>query len=175
MVASQQSPEPAPWARRQHDRVAVELVHRLGEGALGLPEQDGELRRHRREARSLLQVRARSVEEDVVPYSRPPRPAHDPSLGPLQLDDHDDRQASPVSLSQQARGDDGLVPLRGAVVGDKQVPVANPVTVQARRVRYRSRAARARPGSAATSRMNAPAASMASAASGRNDQNSWNA
>ncbi len=183
-VASQQPLEVAAGSRREHNRVAVELVRGLGEGALGLPEQDGELRRHRREARSLLKVCARSVEEDIVPYPRPPRPAHDPSLGPLQLDDDDDRQARPVSLSQQAGGDDGLVPLGGAVVGDKQVPVGNSVTVQARRARYRSRAVRARyrsravrarAGSVASSRMNAPAASMASAASGRNDQNSWNA
>ena len=175
MVASQQPPEPASGARREHDRVAVELVGSVGEGALGLPEQDGELGRRRRQARRLLKVCTRSVEEDVVPYPRPPGPAHDPSLGPLQLDDDDDRQARPVSLSQQAGGDDRLVPLGGAVVGDKQVPVGNPVTVQARRGRYRSRTARASPGSAAASRMNAPAAAMASAASGRNDQNSWNA
>ncbi len=175
MVASQQSREPAPGARRQHDRVAVELVGGVGEGALGVPEQDGELGRHRREARSLLKVNARSVEEDVVPYPRPAGPAHDPSLGSLQLDDDDDRQARLVSLSQQAGGDDRLVPLGGAVEGDKQMPVGNPVTVQARRGCYRSRTARARPGSVAASRMNAPAASMASAASGRNDQNSWNA
>ena len=174
-VQSQQPPEAAAGPRREHDRVAVELVRGVGEGALGLPEQDGELRRHRREARSLLKICARAVEEDVVPYPRPPGPAHDPSLGPLQLDDDDDRQARLVSLGQQAGGDDRLVPLGGAVVGDKQVPVGNPVTVQAGRVRYRSRAVRARLGSVATSRMNAPAACMASAASGRNDQNSWNA
>lgn len=175
MVASQQPSEAAARSRREHDRVAVELVGGVGEGALGLPEQDGELGRHRREARRLLKVNARSVEEDVVPYPRPPGPAHDPSLGPLQLDDDDDRQARPVSLSQQAGGEHRLVPLGGPVVGDKQVPVGNPVTVQARRGRYRSRTARASPGSAAASRMNAPAAAMASAASGRNDQNSWNA
>jgi hypothetical protein len=175
MVASQQPSEPAPGARRQHDRVAVELVSGVGKGAVRPAEQHAQLRRHRREARRLLKVCARSVEKDVVPYPRPPGPAHDPSLRPLQLDDDDDRQARPVSLCQQAGGDDRLVPLGGAVVGDKQVPVGNPVTVQARRVRYRSPAARACPGSVATSRMNAPAASMASAASGRNDQNSWNA
>jgi len=174
-VASQQPSEAAARSRREHDRVAVELDRGVGEGALGLPEQDGELRRHRREARSPLKVCARSVQEHVVPYPRPAGPAHDPSLGPLQLDDDDDRQARPVSLCQQAGGDDRLVSLGGAVVGDKQVPVGNPVTVPARRGRYRSRTARARPGSVAASRMNAPAAAIASAASGRNDQNSWNA
>ena len=46
MVASQQPSEAAARSWREHDRVAVELVGGVGEGALGLSEQDGELGRH---------------------------------------------------------------------------------------------------------------------------------
>jgi hypothetical protein len=69
------------------------------------------------------------VEKDVVPDSRSSRPAGGPTRRPLQLDDGGNRQPRLVSIGQQAGGDDRLLALGGSVVGDKEVPVGNLVTV----------------------------------------------
>ena len=94
---------------------------------MGRTEEHRQLGRRLHEPGGALKVGPGSVEEDVIPDARPSREPCKPPLLALQLDDDNNRQARRVSLSQQVRSNDRLIPLRRSVVGNEKVVVSDAI------------------------------------------------